>query len=237
MLAATVAASAASGAGTALATPVPLVSESFESGVGLPVGWQFVEYRTGISSAAVVAGRAADGAHFLRISSPTPNHARVLVPVTLAPSTTYRFHALARANVTGPGAAAVLGIDGQYTVTDSVRTDDRWQDLDLYVRPGLGAPVELSLGLGHFGQLNAGVADFDSVTVEPVDAVPAGAVVAGPDPADTATPVPQAAADVALSTGPSPLLWLFVGILAAVGGAVVVVLRREQPQEAGDGGG
>jgi hypothetical protein len=147
------------GTASALADNPPVLSESFESGPGLPAGWKFVEYTRGRSTATIVSGAAAEGTHFLRIVSREINHARVIVPVQLAPSTSYQFHAMIKASGANPNLAAVLGVDGQYTVTKSVRTDTQWQPLDLYLKAGpQEATVELTMGLGHFGQLNVGTA-------------------------------------------------------------------------------
>lgn len=60
------------GTATALADNFPVLTESFESLPGLPVGWKFVEWVPGSSTAAVISGAAADGTHFLRIDSPSP---------------------------------------------------------------------------------------------------------------------------------------------------------------------
>src|SRR6185437_8247375 len=79
------------GTATALADNFPVLTESFESLPGLPVGWKFVEWVPGSSTAAVISGAAADGTHFLRIDSPKPNHARVVVPVRVIPHTSYQF--------------------------------------------------------------------------------------------------------------------------------------------------
>jgi hypothetical protein len=53
------------GTATALADNFPVLT-------GLPVGWKFVEWVPGSSTAAVISGTAADGTHFLRIDSPSP---------------------------------------------------------------------------------------------------------------------------------------------------------------------
>ena len=218
---------AAAGAATG---PAPVLFESFEAGAAPPPGWRLVEYVPNRSTASIVSGPAADGSHFLRISSPAQNHARLVLPVTLAAGTTYRFSALARATGLGNGAGAVLGLYSEFTVTPSVRTDDHWQPLELYVQTASAITVQLTLGLGHFGQPNTGTADFDAVTVAPVTAVPAGAVVTRVGGSTAANPQSQRVADLPALPGPSPVLWAFVAVLVAVVAISVVVLRRNQPQ-------
>src|SRR5262249_8787564 len=108
------------------------MAESFEAVTDLPAGWRFVEYTPGNSTVTILSGPAVDGTHFLRIVSSKPNHARVVVPVRVSPNTSYQFHAMVRASGANENVAVVLGTYGQYTATNSVRTDTQWQPLDLY---------------------------------------------------------------------------------------------------------
>lgn len=214
------------GTATALAddpTDPPVLTESFESVPGLPGGWRFSEYTKGNSEAAILSGAAADGTHFLRIASSKLNHARVVVPVKVIPNTSYRFQVMVKARDANPELAAVLGLDGQYTATDSVRTDAQWQPLELYVKVGPQSTIDLTMGLGHFGQLNVGTAEFDAVTLTQVSAIPNGATVV-----DLGTPAKPATANDSTSTqGPSRGIWVFVGILVLVGaGAAVFLMLR-----------
>jgi hypothetical protein len=213
------------GTATALADDPPVVTESFESVSGLPAGWKFVEYTQGNSAAMIVTGAGADGTHFLRIVSSNPNHARVVVPVKVTPNTSYRFQVMVKARGANANMAAVLGLDGQYSVTDSVRTDTQWRPLDLYVKVGPQVTIDLTMGLGHFGQLNVGTADFDAVTVTQVSGIPDDATVA--DLAAAAKEKPTTAAGSTLSHGPNQAIWVFVGIVVVVGiGAAAFLIRR-----------
>lgn len=226
------------GAATALADNCPATAdncvvgtESFETAAGLPVGWKLSEWVPGASTATIVSGPAADGTHFLRVVSSKLNHARVVVPVSVNPNRSYRFQVMAKARGTNANMAAVLGVDGQYTVTNSVRTDTQWQPLNLYVKVGPQTTMYLTMGLGHFGQLNVGSADFDAVTLTQVSAIPSGATVA-----DLTTPAatpakPSTAADSSLTQGPSKAIWAFVGIVVVMGIAAAVFLVRRGATE------
>lgn len=215
------------GTATALADNPPVISESFESGSGLPTGWKFSEFTSGNSTATIVSGAAFDGTHFLRIASTKPNHARVVVPVQVGPNMSYRFQVMVKASGANPNMAAVLGVDGQYTVTDTVRTDTEWRPLDLYLKVGPQTTVGLTMGLGHYGQLNVGTADFDAVTVTQVSAIPDNATVADFTAAAQPPPAkPDTAAGSTFSKGPNTAIWVFVGILVVVGiGATVFLMR------------
>jgi hypothetical protein len=205
----------------------PVMTESFESGSGLPAGWKFVEYTPGNSTATIVGGAAADGTHFLQIVSRKPNHARVVVPVRVTPNTSYRFHVMVKASGVNANMAAVLGVYDQYTVTDSVRTDTQWRPLDLYIKVGPQSAIDLTMGLGHFGQLNVGTADFDAVTVTKVSGIPNNATVADLTTAAAAPTKPNTAAASTVTQGPSKAIWVFVGILVVVGiGGAAYLIRR-----------
>lgn len=205
----------------------PVMTESFESGSGLPAGWRFVEYTPGNSTATIARGAAADGTQFLQIVSSKPNHARVVVPVRVTPNTDYRFQAMVKASGANPNMAAVLGMESPYAVTASVRTDTQWQPLDLYVKVGPQTSINLSLGLGYFGQLNVGTADFDAVTVTKVSAIPSGATVADLPTAPPAAAKPDTAAQNTATHSPNEAIWVAVGILVVVGiGAAVFLMRR-----------
>lgn len=206
----------------------PVMTESFESGTALPAGWKFVEWVPGTSTATIISDAAADGTHFLRIVSPKPNHARVVVPIPVNPHRSYRFQVMVKARGANPTmAAAVLGVDGQYTVTNSVRTDTQWQPLDLYIKVGPQTTIYPSMGLGHFGQLNVGSADFDAVTLTQVQAIPSGATLADLTTPPAAPAKPETAAGSTLSQGPNKVIWAFVGIMVVVGiGAAVFLMRR-----------
>ena len=224
-------------AGAALAAalvgfgPVPAAAadppaESFERGPGLPPGWTVSEYHAAASAVAVVAGAGADGAHYLTITSPVPNHARVVVPAPLAAGTTYRFRASARAAGVADGTGAVLGLEGRADASPPVRMDETWHVVELYVRADAPVTAALTLGLGTFGSLTAGRADFDAVTVTPVGSVPAGVTPVVLAPVPGPTPAPATAADLPALRGPPPVLWGFTGVLAAAAAVGAGRLRR-----------
>ncbi|MGH3549129.1 MAG: hypothetical protein ACRDQU_13665 [Pseudonocardiaceae bacterium] len=218
------------GTATALADDPPVMTESFESGSGLPAGWTFVQFTPRNSTATIVSGAAADGTHFLRIVSSKLNHARLVAPVRVTPNMSYRFHAMAKASgVSANAAAAVLGVDGQVTATDSVRTDTQWRPLDLYVKSGPRTTIDLTMGLGNFGGLNLGMADFDAVTVTQISAIPNGATVVDLASVAAAPAAPASTSQHDLTRA----IWGFVGILVVVGiGATVYVMRRGDPVSA-----
>lgn len=233
-------ATVALGTAPAGADDAPAVNESFESGTGLPTGWRFAEYTAGASKATVATGAGSDGSHFLQITSSKPNHARVVIPVPVHANTTYKFRAMAKATGADPkAAAAVLGVEGTYSVTDSVRTDKDWQPLELLFKTGSRTSVELALSLGYFGSANVGTASFDAATVSTLAAAPADKPIADLGVgAPTNAQQPASAADTAGSgsQGPSGALWVVLTILVIGGIAVAVFLARRGEKDSGSAG-
>jgi len=189
----------------------------------LPDGWRLSAFLPEAASAVVETAQptlpAADGTHFLRINTTQKNHARVIFDVAIAPDTSYHFHAEARASgtdLTLP-SGGVLGVDGQFTISSPTVPDGQWHALDLYVHAGKQTKITLTLGVGNFGQLNTGTADFDAVTVTPVTSVPAGAKVMDFDPKAQGV---KKTSSVKLPVGPNKFLFVLAGMLAV--GAVVV---------------
>lgn len=231
------------GATTANAEDAPVVDQSFETGSGLPANWRFAEFVAGASRFVIANGAGFDGSHFLQIVSDKPNHARMVISVPVRADTTYRFRAMAKSSGTDPKqAAAVLGIDGVFSVTDSVRTDQDWQPLELLFKTGSQTSVDVALSLGYYGSSNVGTASFDAVTVTALAAPPGDKPVTdltGAQAGGTAGTPARTATDTAApdSSGPSSALWVVLAILVAGGIAVAVRLTRNRKGDTAGAGG
>lgn len=156
----------------------PLLSESFEASASLPSGWTLQTWLPDVSRAEVQIGAAADGKQVLHLSSSKPNHARVNVTVPVQPNQIY----LLQAKIKARGAntdklAAVIGVEGVYDASETVRDDQQWQARELYIKSNDADSMTLLFGLGHFGNENQGEAWFDAVALQQVDAIPTGAKV------------------------------------------------------------
>lgn len=206
------------------------LSESFErgpfdAGSGLPTGWRLEAFTPGLSRVEVLEDPAADGNHFLRITSEQPNHASVVIPVGVQPQSLYRFSASVRASATNADVmAAVLGVRSQYAVSPTVRTNTSWQPLELYVRTGIQNVVEFTASLGHFGQPNSGTADFDQIAITKVTTVAPGATVV-----DFA-PAAAAAAPADFDLGATRDVKVLAGILAALVVLIAVGMARTKAE-------
>ncbi|SOD74438.1 hypothetical protein SAMN05892883_3623 [Jatrophihabitans sp. GAS493] len=212
------------------ATPYFSGQESFESTpVGsVPAPWKFVEYTPGVSTAQVVSG--ADGTHYLEITSPKPNHARLVATVAVKPNSIYLWHAMIRARGVDAGhVGALLNLDNDTGGTEPVRADT-WSSADLYIRTGNQAELGITFGLGNFYGVTKGVADFDSLRFSEVSAIPAGAST---KKLSTAAVAPGAASHAAQnlaaerlpSSPPKPIYPLLILLVLAIGGAVVLLRR------------
>ncbi|QLG89689.1 hypothetical protein HQ393_16335 [Chitinibacter bivalviorum] len=156
----------------------PLLSESFEAGQSLPNGWTLQTWQPDVSRAEVQAGAAADGQQMLHINSSKPNHARVNYTVPVQANQIYLLQAKVKARgANADKLAAVIGVEGVYDASETVRDDQQWQLRELYIKSNDAESMTLLFGLGHFGNENQGDAWFDAISLTQVDAIPAGAKV------------------------------------------------------------
>ncbi|WP_081986515.1 hypothetical protein [Chitinibacter sp. ZOR0017] len=217
---------------TALAAePAPLWQESFEQSPNLPSDWQWSAWKPEISRAEISKQAAADGQQVLHLISSQPNHARLTKTIAIEPNRLYRFSAQLKAQgANADKLAAVLGVDGIYEASETVRAADRWYPRELYIRSNDASAVTVSLGLGHFGNENQGEAWFDAVSLTAVEGLPTGAKVV-----DLPKLAASSAASPAVPAGRTPWLWLGASLLA-LGGLIAAVAallaRRDQPATA-----
>jgi hypothetical protein len=206
-----------------------LVNESFESGTALPSDWTLTAWQPNISTATVVAASAADGQQVLHLSSSKPNHVRVNKTVAVEPNQTYLFQAKVKARgANADKLAAVIGVEGVYDVSETVRTDADWQVRQVYIKSNDAQQLQLLLGLGHFGNENQGEAWFDAVSLEKVAEIPAGAKVLEMPRSQAKTEHVTAALSPAAQGKAAPWLML-VGstlVLSVFGMALAMVLMR-----------
>ncbi|WP_410499283.1 hypothetical protein [Chitinibacter sp. S2-10] len=197
-------------------------SESFETGTTLPAGWALQAWQPDVSRAELSHGA-------LHLSSSKANHARVVKAVAVEPNRTYLLSAKVKARGANANKlAAVIGVEGVYASSDTVRDDLQWHTLEVYIKSNDVSSVNLLLGLGHFGNENLGEAWFDEVNLQAVDAIPAGSKVLDmPRTIATAAPVALSAAEQGRA---SP--WLILAgsalVLAVLVMAGAVWLMRRQ---------
>ncbi|WP_348945922.1 carbohydrate binding domain-containing protein [Chitinibacter sp. FCG-7] len=205
------------------------VNESFETGTALPNDWSFMAWQPNISKATLEAAAAADGKQVLHLSSSKPNHVRVNKTIAVEPNQTYLFQAKVKARgANADKLAAVIGVEGVYDVSETVRTDADWQLRQVYIKSNDAQELQLLLGLGHFGNENQGEAWFDAVSLEKVTEIPAGAKVLEMPRSQAKTENVTAALSPAAQGKAAPWLML-VGstlVLSVIGMGLAMLLMR-----------
>lgn len=215
-----------------------LLNESFEQGAGanLPEGWSLMAWQPNVSSATLAAATAADGKQVLHLSSSKPNHVRVNKTIAVEPNQTYLFQAKVKARgANADKLAAVIGVEGVYDVSETVRTDADWQLRQVYIKSNDAQELQLLLGLGHFGNENQGEAWFDAVSLEKVAEIPAGAKVLEMPRSQAKTENVTAALSPAAQGKAAPWLML-VGstlVLSVIGMGLAMLLMRRNVVEKG----
>lgn len=116
----------------------------------------------------------------MRIDVSAPDDARLVWSMDVRPKTPYRFSCWVRTeNVGSDSLGANLSALGITNMSDNLTGTARWQFVEWYGKTGPKQDtLDLTLGLGGYGQLNQGVAWFDDVLVEELTKVPAGVTAA-----------------------------------------------------------
>jgi len=182
----------------------------FEQANGaMPAGWTAETWQPnapGVTCAIDAVG-AAEGRFCVRIENSQKEDTKLFQRVAVKPNSTYKLSARIKARAVGPDKAGasvtVMGIlDAS---ADFKETGGEWKYAEIYGRTG---PHQRELSvcarLGHYGNVNTGVAWFDDMKLEKVFLTPLGKRVV-----DFFT-APQAAPRPAASASPSTLPWIFL---------------------------
>ncbi|MFD0958312.1 phospholipid carrier-dependent glycosyltransferase [Paenibacillus chungangensis] len=152
--------------------------ETLEDGV--PVGWMTDAWVKDESSTEFIVKQdgALSGSAFLEIHNKEENHSRWIQQLTVKEHATYRLSGYIRTQgLQSHAAGAHLYVDGfALNYPQMHDTGGEWVYMEYYVKTGAGLK-EMTVGasLGGYSQLNAGLAAFDALSVEEVNAVPEGA--------------------------------------------------------------
>ena len=143
---------------------------------GMPAGWETGMWVTS-PGASFLEAVTLDGTHAVLVENAAPNDARFEQRVGVRPGSLLRLRARVRAEGCGDGIGANVSFLGVYgTSEDLHETGGQWRTLELYAQTGEDMrEVTVCLRLGGYGSENTGRAWFTDVTLEEVDAAPAGA--------------------------------------------------------------
>ncbi|MEN2774352.1 hypothetical protein [Acetivibrio clariflavus] len=150
---------------------------------GVPVGWSIYTYHKdeGASEFKVESGEACDGNNYVTIVNNVQNDSRYIQTVSAQPNKNYKLSCYIKCeNISDSGNGAILSVEGQVTGSKPLKnTDGLWEYVELYVKTMEGVySFNVTVGVGGYGAESSGKASFDNVTVEEIDTIPDGAIVA-----------------------------------------------------------
>lgn len=172
------------------ATENLLQNPSFEDlNNDMPVHWYtwVWDYKPDIVEFTVEQDGSYSGSNYVTIENKEGRDSRFFQTVNVNPNSCYRFSAWVKADNVGKEKLGVnLSLKGVTAHSKDVKgTVDEWKYAELYIETGEGVDtIELSLGLGGYGNLNTGKASFDEAVLEEMDSIPEGvnfAFVENPD--------------------------------------------------------
>lgn len=157
----------------------------------------------------------------VRITNRSENDARIYRKISVKPSSYYEIsYYVKTVNVEGGNGANVSGYDAQGYSGSLFGTND-WTLVTCYLKTlDNQKSVELSLGLGGYGNISSGIAYFDDLTIKKLSSAPDGEVFSITPNSETNTEEKQTA---------SPILKiLFVAVIL---GAIVFAFVTTQRQD------
>ncbi len=162
-----------------------LVNPSFEEvePSGKAIGWDQTSYNTdsGVSEFSITDEQAHSGKKSAKIVNNSENDSRFVQNFKIKENTNYKVSCWIMASGIGEqGAGAVLSIGNQLETTRKIGdTNGEWQYTEMYVKVGTGRrDMNITVGIGGYSSLCTGTAYFDDVSVEVVNEIPQGSIVA-----------------------------------------------------------
>ncbi|NLD52579.1 MAG: phospholipid carrier-dependent glycosyltransferase [Clostridiales bacterium] len=156
-----------------------LKNGSFEavSDEGMPESWLPDGYRMipGVSEFSSVPGRQGKG---IQVRNNQQNDARFAQTVSVLPNTVYRLSGWVKANVLD-GRGASLSIADVYVVNQSLlNTQGEWQRIEVYGQTASDQrELTVYARLGGYSADSQGEAQFDDLSLMPIESAPADATV------------------------------------------------------------
>lgn len=145
--------------------------------------WRFLAFNNDPASTEflIEKGEAHSGEHYVTIVNIKPNHARFIQRVDVVPGTIYRLSCWTKTESVGTEAkGANITEEGIIEISPGITgTSDGWVSTEMYLKTGEEVEsIVVSISLGGYYATNTGEASFDDVSLEPVTAIPQGAIVA-----------------------------------------------------------
>ena len=144
---------------------------------GLPDGWFVDAYRLEPGYSVFTMTEGPDGENTaVLIQNTAKNDARLAQTVSVRPESLYRFSAYVRADGIQEGHGANLSVEGLYAFSEKkYDTDGQWVKIEYYGETGPNQyDVTVFARVGGYSGESKGAAAFCNLSLEEVEAVPAG---------------------------------------------------------------
>lgn len=202
---------------------------------GKPADWETWGYN-GTSEFKAVKGIAHSGDYYAEIISGKEDDSRFKQTVNVEEGAVYKLSCWMKTeNVSQQKTGANISIEGRTVNSNDLKgTNTEWTYTEMYIKAGTGVnSINITLGLGGYGNTNTGKADFDDVTIEKVENIPQGVTVFpiesidsnGKQPADGKS-ANNGAQNNASNTSGGTIPILVLAIVLAIAATLYAVARR-----------
>lgn len=150
---------------------------------GIPTNWMYHSYvkDDGAAEFKIETDGANSGNKCVTIVNNVENDSRCIQVINAQPNKKYKLSCYIKAeNIGDSGNGAILSVEGQVAASNTLRnTNGKWEYVELYAATGDGIDsFKVTVGVGGYGAMSTGKASFDDVTVEEVNSIPDGSIVA-----------------------------------------------------------
>ena len=221
--------------------PISIANPGFEDGLndsGLlnaPPDWGVYDYRAQHTEDPVMTQITADtgiyhtGFASVRIESSSVNDVRLYQMIPVDPDSIYLLSCwIKTSGIDDSGVGANISALGVYAVSGNLKgTHEEFQKVELYGRTGPAqTDLWVAIGIGGYSNESFGVAWFDDVAVEKLEAAPQGAYIQKLYNEDTTGGNPAAQPND-MSPGARIILLLIILIILSI---IVLIAMRKQGQ-------
>lgn len=149
------------------------------------------------------------------IANNIENDSRYIQTVGSQPNKKYKLSCYIKAeNIGDAGNGAVLSVEGQVAASNTLRnTNGKWEYAELYVKTGDDiTSFNVTVGVGGYGAMSTGKASFDDVTVEEVDNIPDGSVIAIVEKPKSDNSSQSSSSNTEEKSGTTKIVWIVLAV-------------------------
>ncbi|WP_010247192.1 carbohydrate binding domain-containing protein [Acetivibrio cellulolyticus] len=203
---------------------------------GNPTDWTYYSYvkDEGSAELKIEAQGAHSGSKCVTVINNVENDSRYLQTIGAQPNKKYKLSCYIKAeNIGDTGNGAILSIEGQVAASNTLRnTNGKWDYAELYVKTGDGIEsFNVTVGVGGYGAMSTGKASFDDVTVEEVDSIPDGSVIAIVEKSHADNP---SSPDTEKKSGTNKIVWIILAVCILIVAAATYSTFKSSPSEDSD---